>query len=110
MTPEYKSLRRLAVVALAGYWSAAATAADLSPVGVWQVVSYTATDPQTRQTTHPFGERPTGTALYTARGHMSVFVARRERVPPGGAGQERSEQRAQLLDSMYAYAGAFSVK
>jgi Lipocalin-like domain len=72
----------------------------LSPVGVWQVVDYTATDPVTGVVTHPFGDKPVGSAIYTAKGHVSVFVAGSHRA---GA------QRAEMFDGMYAYTGSYTL-
>ena len=86
-----------------------ANAADLDPAGVWMVVSYTAQDQQTGVTTFPFGEQPTGSAIYTSTGHMSILVTARARVPPKGTGAESGAARATLLDSMYAYTGTFTV-
>ncbi len=82
----------------------------LTPVGVWQVVDYTATDPATGTVTHPFGENPIGTAIYTATGQMSVLVAGSHRVPSTGTGAKRAEERAELFDGMYAYTGSYTVK
>jgi hypothetical protein len=64
------------------------------------VVDYTATDPATGVVTHPFGDKPIGSAIYTARGHMSVFVAGSHRA---GA------QRAEMFDGMYAYTGSYTL-
>ena len=84
---------------------------DVSPVGVWKVVDYTATDPITGAVKHPFGESPIGSAIYTANGHMSILVAGSHRVPSATvAGPKRAQERADLLDGMYAYAGTYTVK
>ena len=88
----------------------ASAATDVNPTGVWKVVDYTATDPATGVVQHPFGLNPMGSAVYTAKGHMSVFVAGSHRVPSSGTGSERAEERAALLDSMYAYTGTFTVQ
>jgi hypothetical protein len=87
--------------------SGAVAAADLDPTGVWMVVSYTAQDRETGMTTQPFGEQPTGTAIYTSTGHMNILVTARERVATNGTGAESFAARASLLNSMYAYAGTF---
>lgn len=79
---------------------AAAIALLVNPVGVWKVVDYTATDPVTGVVTHPFGDNPIGSAIYTAKGHMSVFVAGSHRA---GA------QRAEMFDGLYAYTGSYTV-
>jgi hypothetical protein len=70
--------------------------------GVWQVVDYTATDPVTHVVQHPFGEKPLGSAIYTKKGHVSVFVS--------GSQRKSADGRAQLLDSMYAYTGTYVLK
>jgi hypothetical protein len=108
-------LWRVAVVALVacfGFASVASSAAtgDVSPIGVWRVVDYFATDPTTGAVTHPFGENPIGSAIYTAKGHMSVLVAGSHRVPSTGTGAKRAEERAALFDGLYAYTGTYSVK
>jgi hypothetical protein len=75
--------------------------AAIGLVGVWQVVDYTATDPVTGEVKRPFGDNPTGSAIYTAKGHMSVFVAGSHRT---GA------QRAEMFDGLYAYTGSYTLK
>ena len=97
-------------VAFAGSLGVVSAAADANPTGVWKVVDYTATDPATGAVTRPFGPNPIGSAIYTAKGRMSVFVAGSHRVPSTGTGAKRSEERAELFDSLYAYTGSYSVK
>jgi Lipocalin-like domain len=87
-----------------------ATAGEVNPVGVWKVVDYTATDPATGEVKHPFGTNPIGTAIYTAKGQMSVLVAGSHRVPSTGTGAKRAEERAELFDGMYAYTGSYTVR
>jgi hypothetical protein len=87
-----------------------AVAGDVNPTGVWKVVDYTATDPATGAVQHPFGPNPIGEAIYTSKGHMSVLVAGSQRAASTGTGAQRSAERAQLLDSMYAYTGTYTVK
>jgi hypothetical protein len=110
MTSTSGLVGSLVAIAVLGGLTSAASAADLDPAGVWMVVSYTARDQQTGVTTFPFGEQPTGSAIYTPTGHMSILVTARERVPPKGTGAESRAARASLLDSMYAYAGTFAMK
>jgi len=78
-------------------------------VGVWQLVSYTATDPGTGTVNRPFGADAHGLAIYTAGGHMSLLVAGRERDGSARGSLTRSELRAQWLDSMFAYTGTYTV-
>ena len=97
-----------ALVAMA--WGANSTG-EVSPVGVWKVVDYTATDPVTGAVKHPFGPEPIGSAIYSANGHMSILVAGSHRVPSATVtGAKRAEERAQLFDGMYAYTGTYTVK
>jgi hypothetical protein len=115
-----------AVVANAGWWRGAAVAliaccgfvpltvsaatGDVNPTGVWKVVDYFATDPATGVVTHPFGENPIGSAIYTAKGQMSVLVAGSHRLPSTATGIKRAEERAKLFDGLYAYTGTYTVK
>jgi len=99
----------VACFGLASVTTSAATG-DVSPIGVWRVVDYFATDPTTGTVTHPFGESPIGSAIYTAKGQMSVLVAGSHRVPSTGTGAKRAEERAQLFDGLYAYTGTYTVK
>jgi lipocalin-like protein len=103
-------MRSYAYMLMAVAVSAASAANDVSPVGAWKVVDYTATDPSTGAVEHPFGPNPIGSVIYTAKGQMSVFVAGSHRVPSTGTGSRRAEERAALLDSMYAYTGTYTVK
>jgi Lipocalin-like domain len=99
----------LAAVLLGGC-SGAAAAGDLNPAGVWTVVAYTTLDQQTGVTTQPFGEHPTGTAIYSPSGHMAILVTARTREAASGTGAASNAARASLLDSMYAYTGTYTMK
>ena len=100
------------LVAWCGLVPVTVTAAtgDVNPAGVWRVVDYFATDPATGVVTHPFGENPIGSAIYTAKGQMSVMVAGSHRVPSTGTGAKRAQERAELFDGLYAYTGTYTVK
>jgi hypothetical protein len=102
----------VALVACCGLVPVTVSAAtgDVNPTGVWKVVDYFATDPATGVVTHPFGENPIGSAIYTAKGHMSVLVAGSHRVRSTGTGAKRAEERAGLFDGLYAYSGTYTVK
>jgi len=100
----------VAAAALLACVGAASAADDVNPAGVWTVVDYTATNPATGEVKHPFGTNPIGTAIYTAKGRMSILVAGSHRVPSTGTGAKRAEERAGLFDGMYAYTGSYTVK
>jgi hypothetical protein len=108
----WRCLLLVGLVACSGLVSVAiaVAAGDVNPTGVWQVVDYFATDPATGVVTHPFGENPIGSAIYTSKGHMSVLVAGSRRVPSTGTGAKRAEERAGLFDGLYAYSGTYAVK
>ena len=91
---------RYALLGLVACSGLAIAAADVNPTGVWKVVDYTATDPATGVVTHPFGANPIGSAIYTAKGQMSVFVAGSHRVSSTGTGAKRAEERAELSDGV----------
>jgi hypothetical protein len=110
MSSRTTRLWRYAVLGLAVCWGLVLAATDVNPTGVWQVVDYTATDPATGVVTHPFGSNPIGSAIYTAKGQMSVLVAGSHRVPSTGMGSKRAEERAELFDGLYAYTGSYTVK
>jgi len=104
------SRRTAALAAIIAGANLASASTNVDPTGVWEVVDYTATDPATGAVQHPFGANPIGAAVYTAKGHMSVFVSGSHRMASTGTGDTRARERADLLDSMYAYTGTFSVK
>jgi Lipocalin-like domain len=110
MSSRTTRLWHYAVLGLVASSSLVLAATDVNPTGVWQVVDYTATDPATGVVTHPFGVNPIGSAIYTAKGQMSMFVAGSHRVPSTGTGSKRSEERAELFDGLYAYTGSYTVK
>lgn len=85
--------------------------AEVSPVGVWKVVDYTTTDPVTGEVRRPFGPDPIGSAIYTAKGRMNIFVTGSHRTPATAIlDPALSEQRAALFDRLYAYTGTYTVK
>jgi Lipocalin-like domain len=110
MSSRTTRLWRYAVLGLVACSGLVLAATDVNPTGVWKVVDYTATDPVTGVVTHPFGVKPIGNAIYTAKGQMSVFVAGSQRVPSTGTGSKRAEERAELFDGLYAYTGSYTVK
>jgi hypothetical protein len=101
---------RYALLGLVACSALVSAATDVNPTGVWKVVDYTATDPATGVVARPFGTNPIGSAIYTAKGQMSVFVSGSHRVPSTGTGAKRAEERAELFDSLYAYTGSYIVK
>lgn len=61
--------------------------------------------------THPFGEHPVGSLVYTSRGWMSAMLAAAERSPMSGfdlLGGSESE-RAAAFSTFIAYAGTYDI-
>ena len=70
--------------------------------------SYVVTTTAGARTT-PFGENPTGYLTYSADGRMQVIGAADGRMVPSGSAVADYE-RATLYDTMFAYAGSYSVE
>ena len=103
--------RACATVGLIAFATLAVAGDDVSPVGVWKVVDYTATDPVTGAVKRPFGDSPIGSAIYTAKGQMSILVTGSHRVPSAAVvDPQRAKERSDLFDGMYAYTGTYTVK
>jgi hypothetical protein len=70
-------------------------AAALKDVGTWQLASYSQEFLDTKETTRPFGDHPTGYIQYSPGGHMIVFLTAGELRPPVTAAYSDAE-RAQV--------------
>jgi len=77
-------------------------------LGTWKLKSYVVTTSAGERTT-PYGENPTGYLSYSADGRMQVIAAANGRIAPVGAAPADNE-RAALYDTMFAYAGTYSVE
>ena len=78
-------------------------------VGAWSLESYTETDAQSGEVSHPMGRNPEGLILYTSDGYMSAQLASggRDRFksedPYGGSGDEYTTAGRSYI----AYSGPF---
>jgi hypothetical protein len=77
-------------------------------LGTWKLKSYVVTTAAGARST-PFGDSPTGYLSYTPDGRMQVIGAADGRMAPAGPSQS-DEERALLHDTMFAYAGKYSVE
>jgi hypothetical protein len=77
-------------------------------LGTWKLKAYLVTT-AAGAAPAPFGVNPTGYLRYCDDGRMQVIGAAKDRTPPGGAAPTDAE-RAALYDSMFAYAGSYSVQ
>ena len=73
-------------------------------VGVWQLVSFEMVSPATGERLAARGEHPSGYIMFTPHGRMSVLITNEGRKPP-----VTDQDRADLLQSMVAYAGTYRV-
>ncbi len=76
-------------------------------LGTWKLKTYVVLTAAGARTT-PYGENPTGYLSYTADGRMQVIGAAHGRLVPAGPSPPEQE-RAALHDTMFAYAGTYSV-
>ncbi len=77
-------------------------------LGTWQLKSYVVTTAAGVRST-PFGENPTGYLSYSADGRMHAIGAASGRIMPAGT-TAPDHERAALYDTMFAYAGTYSVE
>ncbi len=81
-----------------------------SPVGVWKLISYTAIDPDTKETIYPFGKGATGYILYTAGGRMAALLQadNRKTFSAGNRINAPVEERAEAFSTATAYSGRYT--
>lgn len=80
---------------------------DTPLLGTWKLKSYFVTTAAGVRST-PYGEDPTGYLSYSADGRMHAIGAASGRLVPASATSSHNE-RATLHDTMFAYAGTYSV-
>jgi hypothetical protein len=76
-------------------------------LGTWRLKAYVVTT-AAGEGPAPYGVNPTGYLSYSADGRMQVIGAARDRIVPVGA-VPPDHARAALYDTMFAYAGTYSV-
>jgi Lipocalin-like domain len=77
-------------------------------LGTWRLTSYVVTTANGERST-PFGEDPKGYLSYSADGRMQTIGVASSREVLGGASPTDRERLA-LYDTMFAYAGTYSVE
>ena len=77
-------------------------------LGSWKMLSWTIEDLISGEKTPALGENPSGYITYSADGRVMVLVLRPDRSKPAGLVPTDAEKIA-LYDSMFAYAGTYSV-
>ena len=77
-------------------------------LGTWKLKSCVVTTAAGVRST-PYGQNPTGYLSYSADGRMQVIGAANGRIMPAGS-TSTDDERAALHDTMFAYAGTYSVE
>ena len=89
--------------------SAVAALAHGNPLlGTWKLKSHVATTDAGDRST-PYGEHPTGYLGYSADGRMQAIGASDGRIAPAGV-TPTDDERARLYDTMFAYAGTYTLE
>jgi Lipocalin-like domain len=83
-------------------------AGQTSLIGTWKMVSWIVEDLETGAKKDALGPDPVGMIAYSADGRVMVLVLKRDRQTPAGP-VPTSEEKITLYDSMFAYAGTFTV-
>ena len=84
--------------------------ADGNPLlGTWKLKSHVVTTAGGERST-PYGENPTGYLSYSADGRMQAIGAAKGRIGPAAGSTPSDHERVALYDTMFAYAGTYSVE
>ena len=80
-------------------------------IGAWQLVNWTIEYPPSDRVTQPFGADPEGLLIYTADGHMSAVMQRRNRPRLSRADPHAvtDAEKAAAFATYFHYSGAWSV-
>ena len=95
-----------AIAALFGTWPAAC--AENALVGTWQLTTFSLTVVETKETSRPYGDHPTGYIQYSPGGHMVMFLSGELKVP--ASGKYTDAERADIHRAIVAYAGTYAVE
>ena len=102
----------LAVLSTAAIWAGIlpAVSVENALVGTWQLKSFSLIVVDTKETSRPYGENPTGYIQFSPGGHMVMFLAAGELKPPA-AGHYTDADRADVHRGIVgAYAGTYAVE
>jgi hypothetical protein len=78
-------------------------------VGSWRMTSWTYQTLETGEVRDALGPNPRGYINYSADGRMMVLVLNENRVTPAAL-VPTSEEKVALYDTMFAYAGTYTVE
>jgi len=77
--------------------------------GTWKLVSFTRISAATGERTQAFGKQPSGYLTYTRDGRMIAIVVKESRARLPDISKATDKERAELFNTMLAYAGRFTV-
>ena len=75
--------------------------------GTWRLISWTRRLSDTGESMEPFGKAPQGLLHYGRDGHVSWVMTKEKRARPRDLTTLSDAERAELYNSMVAYAGTF---
>jgi Lipocalin-like domain len=104
--------RIVAILTAAAIWAGIlpAVAAENALVGTWQLTGFSLVVVDTKETSRPYGDHPTGYVQFSSGGHMVMFLAAGELKPPA-SGSYTDAERADVHRSIVgAYAGTYTVE
>ena len=99
----------VAVLAAAALWAGIlpAASAENALVGTWQLTGFSLVVADTKETSRPYGDHPTGLIQFSPGGHMVMFLAAGELKPPA-SGSYTDAERADVHRAIVgAYAGTY---
>jgi len=104
--------RILAVITVAAIWAGILPAASVENalVGTWQLKSFSLVVVDTKETSRPYGENPTGYIQFSPGGHMVMFLAAGELKPPASGGYTDAERADVHRAIVGAYAATYTVE
>jgi hypothetical protein len=104
--------RILAVLAALATWAGVlpAASAENALVGTWQLTGFSLVVLDTKETSRPYGDHPTGYIQFSPGGHMVMFLAAGELRPPASGSYTDSERADVHRAIVGAYAGTYTVE
>jgi hypothetical protein len=104
--------RVLPVLTAAAIWAGIlpAVSVENALIGTWQLKSFSLIVLDTKETSRPYGENPTGYIQFSPGGHMVMFLAAGELKPPA-SGSYTDADRADVHRAIVgAYAATYTVE
>ena len=102
----------LAVLTAAAIWAGIlpAVSVENALVGTWQLKSFSLIVVDTKETSRPYGENPTGYIQFSPGGHMVMFLATGELKPPASGSYTDADRADVHRGIVGAYAGTYAVE